>query len=144
MHTPSISVSANVLPFRDGKVLMGLRKNAVGEGEWGFIGGHVEFGEGIEDCAKRELAEETGLQVQELEYLGVINQPGQPGSGKHYIHFIFKVDNPQGEPQNLEPDLCGELKWFALNEIPDNLFFAHKKYLETLKSDRKIIIEEQL
>ena len=46
---------------KEGKVLLGQRKGAHAVGCWGFPGGHLEFVESVESCAKRELLEETGL-----------------------------------------------------------------------------------
>ncbi|HNA62172.1 MAG TPA: NUDIX domain-containing protein [Rhabdochlamydiaceae bacterium] len=60
MHNvPRIGVGCVV--ERDGMVLLGQRKGAHAEGFWAFPGGHLEFGETVEACARRELVEETGL-----------------------------------------------------------------------------------
>ncbi|RLC15632.1 MAG: DNA mismatch repair protein MutT, partial [Deltaproteobacteria bacterium] len=54
---PLIGVAAIVI--KDKKVLLGKRKNAHGAGTWAFPGGHLEYKESIEECAKREVFEET-------------------------------------------------------------------------------------
>ena len=50
----------------EGDVILGLRKGSHGEGEWCFPGGHLDFGETIFEAAKREVKEETGLDVEIL------------------------------------------------------------------------------
>jgi 8-oxo-dGTP pyrophosphatase MutT (NUDIX family) len=59
-----------VIVHKDGKVFLQLRKN---NGCWGYHGGCVEFGESIEETAKRELFEETGLTAISLELLGIFS-----------------------------------------------------------------------
>jgi 8-oxo-dGTP diphosphatase len=60
-NRPYIGVA--VIVVREGRVLLGKRKNAHGAGTWQFPGGHLEYGESIESCARRELFEETGLTI---------------------------------------------------------------------------------
>ena len=59
-------VGVGVIIIKDGKVLLGKRKNAHGEGSWSFPGGHLEFNEELFDCAKREVLEETGIKIKNL------------------------------------------------------------------------------
>lgn len=56
---PKVGVAVFVIS--DSKIVLGKRKNAHGQGAWASPGGHLEFGETLEACAKRELLEETGL-----------------------------------------------------------------------------------
>ena len=61
---PAPQVGVGVLILRDGKVLLGRRKGSHGAGCWSAPGGHLEFGETLEDCAAREVLEETGLKIR--------------------------------------------------------------------------------
>jgi len=61
------SVGVGVIVVRAESLLLGKRKNSHGEGEWSFAGGHLEFGETVEECARRELEEETGLKFRPLD-----------------------------------------------------------------------------
>ena len=54
-------VGVGVLLVRDGRVLLGERRGSHGAGTWAPPGGHLEDGETVEACARREVAEETGL-----------------------------------------------------------------------------------
>lgn len=128
-------IGASVLIEKDGKLLMGKRLNVTGEGDWGFIGGHVDSGENIEQAAIREVFEETGLKLNNLEFLGIINQSHQPSSmppTRHYIQTVFYCKDFTGEVENKEPQYCSELKWFEKNNLPEEMFFAHKNFSKLL------------
>ena len=66
---PRVGVGAILV--RNGKVLMGKRKNAHGEGSWALPGGHLEFGESLEECATRETYEETGIIISATDFIPV-------------------------------------------------------------------------
>ena len=63
-HVPQVGVG--VIVIREGLVLLGKRIGSHGAGTWALPGGHLEFGESLEDCARREVLEETGLAVQSV------------------------------------------------------------------------------
>ena len=61
-------VGVAVIVIRDGRVLLGRRKGAHGDGTWALPGGHLEYFEAIEDCARREVFEETGLSIGSVRH----------------------------------------------------------------------------
>ncbi len=119
----NINVGVNVILVRDGKLLLGKRKNCFGAGEWGLPGGHLEYGENFEAAARRELKEETGLEAGALKFENVVNQPR---SNEHYIQIAFNGEAAGGEPELCEPERCEAWQWFAFDALPENVFSAHR------------------
>lgn len=129
-----IKVGLGVMIFKDGKVLMGERKNAHGEGEYAFPGGHLEFGESVFACARREVREETGIEIKNLRFLYFANLTDYPG--KHYAHIEVVSDWKSGKPKQLEPDRGGEWMWYPLDKLPKPTFRSIKWCLEALKTGK--------
>lgn len=121
-------VGINVFAIRDGMLLFGKRKGAAGEGEWGLPGGHLENGETMAHAAARELKEETSLEAQRFNFVNIVN--GGSSTQGHYIQIGFLAENVQGEVVLMEPEKCFEWKWFPLDNLPENIFFGHKKQVE--------------
>ena len=100
---------------------------------WGYAGGSVELDEPVEDAAKRELFEETGLIAMELELFGVFS-----GKDTHYIYpngdEVSNIDIVYICRKYTGSLICQEgevdkLKFFKPNELPDNIFEPIKKAL---------------
>jgi 8-oxo-dGTP pyrophosphatase MutT (NUDIX family)/GNAT superfamily N-acetyltransferase len=106
----------------DGKILLQKRRD---NGCWGFHGGAVELDEVVEEAAKRELFEETGLTANSLELFGVFS-----GADMHYVYpngdevsnvdIVFVCRDYSGE---LTPDLneVAGLCWFSSGNLPENI-----------------------
>ncbi len=116
---PKIGVGVCVI--KDGKILMGKRLNAHGQGTWAFPGGHLEFGETMSECATREVQEETGLKISNIRR-GPYIEDFFLAENKHYITIIMIADYESGSPAVLEPDKCQEWGWFEWNNLPVPLF----------------------
>lgn len=100
------------------RFLVGRRKGSHGAGTMALPGGHLEFGEDTEECATRELLEETGLRVADIRFLTATNDY-MPDDNKHYI-TLFHVcvrENDSDEPQLLEPDKCESWEWIAWKDL---------------------------
>lgn len=113
-------VGVGVLVVRDGKILLGKRKGAHGSGCYAPPGGNLEFRETIEDCAARELIEETGLQATSIK-LGPWTQDVMD-EVKHYITFFAIASYCEGEPKLLEPTKCEGWDWYEFDALPSPLF----------------------
>ena len=114
-------VGIGVIVKKEGKILLGKRLNAHGEGTWSFPGGHLEFGESWEECAKREVMEETNLQITNLKFYAVTNDIFEE-ENKHYITIFIECDYGSGELQNMEPHKCERWDWFSWDDLPEKLF----------------------
>jgi 8-oxo-dGTP diphosphatase len=121
-------IGVNVFVIKDGKVLMGRRIGNVGYGTWCLPGGHLEIGESLASCAKRELLEETGIKTKEVEFLQLINGP-QENDNSHYVHINFFAKGWGGEPKVTEPDKFETWEWFDMNKLPDNIFTGHQDFV---------------
>jgi 8-oxo-dGTP diphosphatase len=106
----------------DRRVLLIQRGNPPFRGSWAIPGGFVEEGEQVVDAAPRELAEETGLQVGELELLGVYDTPGRDPRG-WTVSIVYLARVP-GESEVAGADDARDARWFDTDELP-KLAFDH-------------------
>ena len=132
-----IKVGVTALVIEDGKILLGKRINVAGDGTWGVPGGHLEFGESVVDAVKREVLEETGLVVDELQFAHVVNNPRQT---THYVHITFLVTRWHDTLENLEPHKCAEWKWFPFDALPKEMFFGHASFIPAM-SEKKLLVD---
>jgi 8-oxo-dGTP diphosphatase len=124
-----------VLVMRRGRVLLGRRRGSHGEGYYAAPGGHIEFGESFEEAARREVREETGLEIADLKLLSVGNYVFKREDGeRHYIDVDFVCEAPAGEPQLAEPEKCDGWGWYDLNDLPQPLFVVTRRMIESLRS----------
>ncbi|WP_058910325.1 nucleotide triphosphate diphosphatase NUDT15 [Entomohabitans teleogrylli] len=114
-------VGVGVLIFRDGQLLLGRRRGSHGAGSWSAPGGHLEFGESVEHCARREVYEETGLRLDTV-LPGPWTTSLFPEDKKHYVTLITRSWSDEGAPQRREPEKCDGWQWFALQALPEPLF----------------------
>lgn len=129
-------VGANVLAVRDGKLLLGQRKNVYGDGTWGLPGGHLERGENMLAAAARELKEETGLVAEKITFVSLVNNPRENEGNRHYIQLGFLAEGLAGEPELCEPDRCEGWRWFDLDKLPETIFHAHVKLIELFQAGK--------
>jgi len=76
---------------------MAKRQGAHASNVWSVPGGHLEFNERWEDAARREVEEETGMQIKNIRFLAVTNDI-MPADGKHYISIWLTTDWAANEP----------------------------------------------
>lgn len=121
---------------RDGQYLMMLRnkkQNDPNEGKWIGVGGKLEEGESPEECAKREISEETGLQATKLIYCGDVYF--RSDVWEEEIMRLFLVTEFEGELADCDE---GELHWVDKDKIFDlHLWDGDRIFLKYLVSGRE-------
>ena len=134
-HSPLIGVGATTLVFNNkNELLLNLRSDT---DTWGIPGGSKELRETLEECAIRELKEETNINVNDLELITVL-------SGKEYyfkypnedeldcVIALYKVLNYEGE-LNINDGESKQLKFFSLDNLPE-LESRAKAIIDKIKS----------
>lgn len=113
------------LILEDGKMLLGMKKRGFGAGRYNGFGGKVEEGETIEEGAKRETEEESGLLVETLEKVGIHEFEFAHERGSILEVHVFKILSFTGEPTETE-----EMKpaWFPLDAIPYDTMWPDDRY----------------
>ena len=129
---PALTVDA-VLVTREAvpRVLLIRRKKDPFAGSWAFPGGFVDANERLADALRRELREETGLEVEDIEQLYAAGDPGRdPRGWTVSVAYLARVD-----PAKLNPvaaDDAEEVNWFPVH-TPPPLAFDHAMILERAK-----------
>ncbi len=125
-------IGAAAIVKKNGKVLIGKRKNIIGHGEWAFPGGHLEFGESFEECINREIIEEVGIKVKNIKLEAITNDI-HPQAKTHRVTLFFTCDYIGGIVKNMEPHKCEGWEWakwdfLVVNE--SNLFLSMQNLLK--------------
>jgi len=120
-NRPSVGVA--VIVIKNAKVLLGKRKGSHGSGSWAFPGGHLEMNESIEECARREVLEETGISIKNIRYATFTNDIFEEEQ-KHNVTLFVVAEYHGGELQVNEPDKGEKWDWFIWEKFPENLFLS--------------------
>lgn len=129
-----VKVGIGVMVMKDGKVLLGMRKGSHGAGEYAWPGGHMEYMESFAGCAKREVYEETGMEIDNIRFLRLSNL--KEYAPKHYADIGLIADWKSGEPKIMEPDRIESWGWYDMDNLPEPLFSTLPSYIEAYKTGR--------
>src|SRR5687768_133282 len=110
MDAPQLAVGAVVV--RDGELLMVQRDREPARGAWTLPGGRVEHGEYLEAALRREVSEETGIDVEIERLLGIFEVVGDP----HYVILDFLATAPAGAEPRPNTDAAAA-RWVPLDEV---------------------------
>jgi 8-oxo-dGTP diphosphatase len=104
---------------RDGRILLERRNHEPFYNHWCIPGGHIEYGEGVEEAMRRELYEETGLNAASARFFGYYTEY-YPERDWHAVALIFVV-TPEGSDEDLKRQEAEvqQLEWFGPAEIEE-------------------------
>jgi ADP-ribose pyrophosphatase YjhB (NUDIX family) len=121
---PVLAVGAVVV--NDGALLMVKRGKEPGKGLWSIPGGRVEHNELLSDALVREVKEETGLDIEVVELLGILEVSGDP----HYV-ILDHVAVVAGDPSPTPGDDAEEVRWVRLEDV--ETFDCTPRFVESLR-----------
>ncbi|MBR3508173.1 MAG: NUDIX domain-containing protein [Lachnospiraceae bacterium] len=136
-HRPLLQCAGSIIIENEkGQILLGRRTD---NHLWGYAGGSVELTETVEECAKRELFEEMGLEVDSMEFFMVNSGPEAhyiyPNGDEVYnVEIIYLSKDYRGTPKRQEEEI-EELRFFEPSELTMDMISppirpVFKKYLE--------------
>jgi 8-oxo-dGTP pyrophosphatase MutT (NUDIX family) len=142
-HRPIIHGAGSIIIENErGEVLLGKRTD---NHLWGYSGGGMEIGESVEECARRELSEEMGIEADELELFMINSGPESHivypnGDEVFYLEVIFRCRKYHGELRP-QPEELEEVRFFAPKEIKLEMISppirpVFRKYLQEVANRR--------
>lgn len=125
-------VSGAIVLDENNRILLQRRSD---NGFWGFPGGYMEIGETVEDTARREVYEETGLLLGELQFFGIYSGPDYEvtysnGDQTALVQVMYLCSDYSGDIQDSPESL--ETRFFDRDEIPDPILPTHRAIVEKL------------
>lgn len=136
-----IGCGCGVIIKNDNMILLGKRGEDIEkadsemheEGTWTLPGGNIEYGETFYEAGKREVKEETNLDVDNLEVICVQTDLNEFA---HYVSVGMIANKYSGEIKVMEPDEITQWKWFNINSLPDNIFSASRKTIDCFLKEK--------
>ena len=136
-----VMVGLGVILLKEGKILLGKRhedpekadSELHGEGTWTLPGGKLEYQETLEECASREVMEETSIELKNSEVICVANDKNPHA---HFITIGLISEDFEGDAKVMEPDEITEWEWFPINGLPENMFFPSSRTIRNYKANK--------
>lgn len=128
-------VAVSALIFHEGNILLAHRRDI---DWWNLPGGGMEAGETVDEALRREVYEETGLEIEVGQLVGVYSKPQ-----KQEVVLAFRCQVRAGEPR--ETDETSECRYFPADALPSNTLPKHRERVEdALRNQQSAILRPQL
>ncbi len=126
--SPILAVDGIIL--EKDKVLLVKQGHFPFVGFWVLPGGHVEYGERVEEAIKREMKEELGISVKIKKLIGVYSDP-ERDPRYHTVAVAYLLEKGKGKIRlNKE---ASDSKYFSLKNLPKKIGFDHRKIINDLR-----------
>jgi ADP-ribose pyrophosphatase YjhB (NUDIX family) len=134
-YAHSVPTASALIVDAGGRILLARRAFDPERGKWDLPGGFLEEGEAPLDALRRELREETGLDVEPLSYFGAwIDRYGDEAGSVSTLN-LYWLARADGEPR--PADDVSELRWFAREELPPPEELAFRNNAAVLEAWRQ-------
>lgn len=126
---PAVTVDVAVFTGQNNrlKLLLIQRAHDPHKGKWALPGGFVDIDEDLETAARRELKEETGITVADIEQLYTFGTPDRDPR-ERTITVVYTAFIPSEIKVNAASD-AASANWFEMNELPE-LAFDHAEIIK--------------
>jgi 8-oxo-dGTP diphosphatase len=127
---PSVGIGVLIVNVK-GEILLSKRKKKYGFGKLALPGGHVEWMESLVATAKREVLEETGIKLDDVEEMRDYTEELNPKAKKHYVTFYLIAKMPDDQiPKSMEPRKHGPWKWYDPFDLPKHAWSPTKRLVK--------------
>jgi mutator protein MutT len=125
-------VSGAIIFDKDNRILLQRRSD---NGLWGFPGGYMEIGETVEETARREVFEETGIKLNKMELFSIYSGPEYEvtysnGDEVALVQIMFRCNDFTGSITESEESI--ETRFFETELLPREILSTHKEIIEDL------------
>lgn len=119
MPEGTVEVAVGAVVRRGDEILLVRRGRGAGVGKWSLPGGRVAFGETLRAAVAREVAEETGLDVEVGRFVGFVERSGTDPFPYHYVILDFAATPLEAEAPLRAGDDADAAAWFPCAELPE-------------------------
>lgn len=118
-----------------GKILLVKRAKYPFSGYWVLPGGHVDYGEKVEEALWREMEEELGIKVRIKKLIGVYSDPKRDPR-YHTVSVVYLCQKTKGKIRLSNE--ASEFKYFSLKNLPQKIGFDHRQIINDFTARQKL------
>lgn len=115
-------IGTTTIPHKNNKVFL-LFNDTIQQ--WELPGGKLDPGETLEECAKRELIEESKIDVDKVHFLGYVEHKCRYNPEKLWLNMVFITDrltSDEARVAEVGDNEHSDGKWFDINDLPENIW----------------------